>query len=418
MDKIGTLIKTAKRSAWLRKSKLAKQAFASAINISRFGIELIKKRSVLNNIAYIPLEVIEVENYRNTFCGYYDVSPFHPNDSKQLLVHCNNFRSWVKPSTWRTTDLVLYNRETGQTKVLDSTKAWNWQQGSRMQWLDTEHVVYNSYQKCVQGTILNALTGEKQYLPVNISIAFRNQYVISMDYTALTEGSEYGYPGMAPEHDSDEIKRYWIARENSEVLFSTRELKDRLARPASSRCHINHILINPTGDHFVFIFRFWEGVVRFDSLIVFDFSPGIWRVLVSNEAISHYAWRNDHELLVWAIIAGVPGYYRIDTQTGSIKLFKSCNDGHPNFVNDKTVITDILDSWYSGFILLYLLDIDNGGIINLLEISHPVVFCSTNRCDMHVSLSSDHREFQIDSRHRGSRSVIIGALPNLAEDIQ
>ena len=59
---------------------------------------------------------------------------------------------------------------------------------------------------------------------------------------------------------------------------------------------------------------------------------------------------------------------------------------------------------------LYMANLEHKQAIDLLELSHPVIFYKTNRCDMHVSLSDDKALFQVDSRHKNHRNVIVGEL--------
>ena len=410
---IDRLYSIVRHMTWLKKSKNMRSCLVTTFKIGQIISEFFRKRSVIQNIAQIPIEVIQLDGYKNTFCGYYDVSPFNPDNPNKLLLHCNNFGTWIKPTTRRATDLVLYDRISRQVKILASTRAWNWQQGSRLQWIDAEHVVYNSLQCELNGILMNVNTGEKQVLPANVNIAFRDQYIVSIDYSALTAGSEYGYPGLVPERNGDQIKRYFFSSATTEVLFSTRELHAQLAVSGAIKRHINHILINPGGDKFVFIYRFWKDGVRFDSLILYDFTTGIFRVIIENECVSHYAWHNNNTLFIWGAINGIGGYYWIDTNMGRIWPFINCDDGHPNFVNGRTVITDIRNPWYkAGLLRLYLQDVQNLTVVDLMVVSHPTIFNIANRCDMHVSLSFDKQVFQVDSRHLGYRCVIVGDLRN------
>lgn len=84
-------------------------------------------------------------------------------------------------------------------------------------------------------------------------------------------------------------------------------------------------------------------------------------------------------------------------------------------VDQEVFVTDVVDDWRKGNIRLCLMNSVSGARRDVLEISHPKVLRRTNRCDMHVSLCMDRTEFQIDSRHSGRRSVIIGQIPEPVE---
>ena len=201
MGFVEAAVGAARRSSIIKNSSTLKKYGAFGLKLYRWGSESLTNKSVLNNLSRIPIEIIELDAYRNVFCGYYDVSPFRPSNPNQLLLHCNDFSSWVRPSVKRETDLALYNRVDRSYKIIDSSKAWNWQQGSRLQWVDQEHVVYNTYTDRITAVLYNVVTGEREILPVNVSIAFNSQFLITIDYHARTENSEYDYPSISESVD-------------------------------------------------------------------------------------------------------------------------------------------------------------------------------------------------------------------------
>jgi len=413
MGFIQSVVDAGTRNSFIKNSSTLKKYGVFGLKLYRFSKELLVNKSVLANLSRIPIEIIELDAYRNVFCGYYDVSPFRPGSSSYLLLNCNNFSSWIQPSVKRETDLVLYHRVDGSYKIMDSTKAWNWQQGSRLQWLDQDHVIYNTYTDSIRSVVYNVVTGHREILPVNVTMAYKNQFIIAIDYHTLTECSEYGYPGISDCGRDEAIKRYWLGSGKTETLFVSSDISKLLHYESSFMHHINHILLNLMGDRFVFIYRFYANQRRLDSLLSYDFTQNKVKVLISYETISHYTWRDEKTLLFWGVISGTPGYYLINTDSGDIEFQIGCNDGHPNFVNEDLLITDISKSWQAETLCLYLVNLENKQTTDLLEISHPVVFYKTNRCDMHVSLSEDKALFEIDSRHRNYRDVIVGNLDSI-----
>ena len=76
------------------------------------------------------------KNYK-TFTGYYDVN-LKSFDEKSLLYQKkkNSDNDYV--------EIILYNFKTKKKhKILDKTKAWSWQLGSRLQWIDNHRIFYN-----------------------------------------------------------------------------------------------------------------------------------------------------------------------------------------------------------------------------------------------------------------------------------
>lgn len=379
--------------------------------IGRVIFESLTRRSMLLCHCESNVRVISIDGYKNIFCGYYDVSPFSPADNNILIIHAINLSVYSEQSVSQSVDIVIYKRATSETQLVDSTNTWNWQQGARCQWIDKGTIVYNKLIKgkvtCVVADIAN---GEKRELPINLSIAYKNEYILSIDYCALSAGSEYGYPGLPYQPESDEIKRYDLLHHQVTRLFSHHEL-DFLVPAEARKKHINHILPSPDGRSFVFIYRYWLGRTRHDSLVHYSFLTNKLDVIIENQTISHYAWKDSNMLLAWMVIGNMPGYYLVAVKSKQTQIVSGSDDGHPNFVNSSTIITDMMSSSSLAFpqLTLYLQDIGSLRREDLVTLSHPTIFRYGKRCDMHVSLSSDKTLFQIDSRHiPHRRNVIVG----------
>lgn len=73
----------------------------------------------------------------DTFFGYYDISPFNAKATKIIYL--------TKKLGNNTVDVVMADLRSGDISVLANTKAWNWQQGSRLRWLNENQIVFNDY---------------------------------------------------------------------------------------------------------------------------------------------------------------------------------------------------------------------------------------------------------------------------------
>lgn len=90
--------------------------------------------------------------------------PFRPNDPDYVLIHAKNASVYSLPTIHTKIDLLLYQISTAEWRLLDSTPAWNWQQRSRLQWIDNCRIAYNIiYENEVRCCLLNMDTGEKEY---------------------------------------------------------------------------------------------------------------------------------------------------------------------------------------------------------------------------------------------------------------
>ena len=394
----------------IRRNLIVKRILVQVFLLLRIAREFIFRKSVFVPLGKNDIHQVNLDGYRNIFCGYYDVSPFCPLNSNLLIVHGTNYSEYSSPSINKKINILLYDLKSKKITLLDSTNAWNWQQGSRSQWLDAEWVAYNIIvDGLVRAKLKNIITGEERILPINLSIAHKDEYIISLDYMALSKGSEYGYPGLKGASEDRFIKMYDIRTHDVKKLFNWNILLS-IAPQKSSRHHINHILPSPDGSNFVFIFRYWIGKIRYDSLVHYDFATQNISVIIKNETVSHYTWQNQNILLAWLIIKGVPGYYFVDINKKTFSIFSSITDGHPTFINSTSFITEITDRRLFSIekIKVVILKTNTDKIHELLLISHPAIFNPENRCDAHISLSRDKKRFQMDSRHMyGQRRIIV-----------
>ena len=101
------------------------------------------------------------------FFGYYDKSPLNISNDK-LLAHRVSFDG-RDVQDGDIAEVGYFNLLTGEFVKVDETLAWNWQQGSQLQWLPPEfdeEIIYNSIDSNQFILIIfNIHTGEKRVIP-------------------------------------------------------------------------------------------------------------------------------------------------------------------------------------------------------------------------------------------------------------
>ena len=363
-------------------------------------------------------EIINIDQYQNIFCGYYDVSPFKPDNSDFILLHATNMSANKVPDTNHKVDLLLYQISKKNFRLIDRTSTWNWQQGTRLQWLDKNKIIYNvlvnGQVKC---KIIDIKNNKEEILPIPLSIAKTSVEIISIDYPALTKGSEYGYYGIDVFKDDSFIQMYNLNNRKKENLFNWKEL-DYLAYPNANKKHINHILFSNNKDRIVFIYRYWIEKIRYDSLIEYNFKTKSFNVIIKNQVVSHYCWIDNDTLFAWIVINNTPGYYIINVSNNDISLSLELADGHPSSIGNNKFITDRYIGKKFGPVIIQaeILDIVKKEKYPLIKLSHPLLLNQKHRCDMHISVSDDKKKFQLDARFvKNRRSVIIADMKNFID---
>lgn len=351
--------------------------------------------------AFIEVKV-EGNLYSNIFFGYYDVSPFSFDDSK-LLLHGERENNII--------DVLLYDLKSKTHKVLDSTLAWNYQQGARLMWFSEDTVIYNKYDidsNLYYAILKNIINSNETKLDLPIQAVFKDEYMLSLDYFELNQlKTEYGYQMVSEPFRFGKIFRYDFGSAEISLLFEFEDCSQLLngTYPELRDIHVNHFLINPTGDYFIFIFRFYCKENRVDSLMGYNFREHKLELLIEGEIISHCTWKSDTSVLLWGILNGRKGYFDFNRLSKKIQcVFSSERDGHPTMISTNSFISDTYPNVFSSQ-KLFIYNIDNHVETVLAETKHPVWYDKDKRCDLHPSLSRNKDFVQVDYMDKNRRKV-------------
>ncbi len=348
------------------------------------------------------------DDYEHLFFGYYDLSPFS-NDEKHILIHGK------KADTSDIVDILLYHINSKEYRKLGSTTAWNFQQGSRLAWLDNERILYNVYNtesKRYNCIIMNVKSEKYDIVPLPLQALHRTHFMISINYYHLyRSGTEYGY--KHPDHEyCTAVRIFFFNSKQIDVLFKVEDcracIKTKLTGIQNE--HLNHFFISPDGLYFIFHYRYYIENKRVDNLFGFSIENRSLDLLIPDEIISHCTWRNNTDFFFWGEIENIKGYYSFDLASKKIDLICSTSyDGHPSFITEDEIITD---TYPDKFLRqrLFRLNIKNLKRNIILEHKHPAFYTRDFRCDLHPSLSLSKTLFQIDVLDKKRRKVIIGKL--------
>ena len=375
---------------------------------------LLNRKNYKSFSNYKASNLIDIKSSKNTFFGYYDSTPFNMSNPNILVFHSTKFNTNTKPAVGKGIDIIIYNIKTKEEKKITKTNAWNWQQGSRIHWIDEETILFNDYQNGLLHSVsLNIFTNDERRHPISINAVYRNLFALTLDYVDLTAFSEYGYEGIDEKNRIDGIIRLNLKDNSLTHLISKNDIEKLIYKHCSkrlSRSHINHISINPAGNRFIFIFRGYINSERIDNLLVYNFGDSNLSLLIGNTTISHYSWLNDTKLILWGKIAEESGYFEMDILDGSYRLLFNSRDGHPSVLPNGNILSDTYPDKYSNQ-ELYIYNTKACKKHTLLKVYHPTFFQGFNRCDLHPSLSSNGKIFQIDTRYKRNRTVLIGEIP-------
>lgn len=359
--------------------------------------------------------------YRNTFCGYYDHSPFNPNDESRILAHANRWPAWRTPSSAISTDIVILDWRTQQVvNKLGETTAWNWQQGARALWLSGDAAVFNVYDPAADAYRARIVTGdgvEQSTVPIPVQEWDGRGRIYGIRYEALCHiRPDYGYRNRQPtqaEIMENRIERYDLNTGTMTSFVGVPELvgeaRDRHGEQIRNP-KLNHLMASPDGQQLIFLFRYFVGERRITDLYALDAANGHWRCVLDNHGVSHYCWLDSATALATLNGPDGFGYYSVDVISSSLTLVRRAPDGHPQPLNNRWFLTDTYPDRY-GLRRLLAASFDKPDETKRLgEFPEPLLLQGETRCDLHPSVSSSGRWIQVDMTDGHRRCV--GVLSN------
>lgn len=345
----------------------------------------------------------------HTYFGYYDVSPYQ--GEKVIYIEREKNSNVCK--------VVMNNIHNTCKQYIAESRAWNWQQGTRLRWFpNTEDVIsFNDYidNKYVN-RIINLKTKEEKRLDWPLyDIDSIGKYGITLDFERLgVMRPGYGYtckPYKAGDLWNDGILIIDIEKNQLVKTITYKELSDNIKKADDiSKYYLNHLSFSPDGTKFLF---FWiDEMNGFDqaSLGVYDIQNEDLIPLETEGKASHYVWDGSDEIICTVLNRDYSGhYYRFNVKERSKKLICGNSlqrDGHPSIYAQDVLLTDTYPD-KKGFQHIYLANEKDDIKTEIVKIYSVPTVNVEMRTDLHPRLSQDKQYVSFDSSHDGIRKMLI-----------
>lgn len=246
---------------------------------------------------------------KHHFFGFHDLKAWNKNDNKILSLEVDVINRPPLPGELAGVGYV--NEEFNFIK-LGTTNAYNFPQGSRMQWIgDSDNFVCNNQVGNEWGAqiydaesniLLDNLPKSIHCLSKNCSTAF------TINYSRLFRLGVYGYIGIEDKFkneiipDSDGIYIQDIQSKESKLLVSIAEVarfNSTLFPHKGFHHYLTHLSLNPECSRLAFLHRYrLEDGGEMTRLMTISTSGNDLRCLAFG-FLSHFDWKNDYELIIY-----------------------------------------------------------------------------------------------------------------------
>ncbi|SFM09208.1 hypothetical protein [Halanaerobium salsuginis] len=363
-------------------------------------------------------DIIEREGY---FYGFHDKIPWSKANNK-LLAH----KPLIENRIVKKGDLVeigyFYGDNYTEFKNLETSKSWNWQQGSMLQWLDkSENIIYNDWNgKKNIARIIDTNGNQIKELESPIGATSSDgKYALGYSFERLNVGMfGYGYPF---ENDSfrDEnipresgLKLIDIKNNDYEFLFSVKDIFDlETSENMENAYHFfTHCLFSPNDNKFLFLHRWYRSGERLKTrLISYNINKKKLFIFPTNDMVSHFTWIDNNRVFAYANTKkNGDGYYIFQDKSNEYEYINNdiySSDGHPQYCKKNDLI--VTDTYPDRFRIqeLSVFDLNKNRKEIIAKLKSPLNYKEQIRCDLHPRWDRKGTQICFDSAHLGKRSL-------------
>lgn len=374
------------------------------------------------------IQIISQKN-KHVFCGYFDIAPNSQFDSDRILAHVLPLNA-VPGET--EIELSFYDLELSRFISFYTTKAWCWQQGSRLRWGKDKNIVFfndideNQGYCCRKFNVKNRRIEQTINFPL-YDISRDEKYGISINFERLQKlRPGYGYmcydkfdKTNAPNDDG--IFYIDLVTGENKLLVSLYDLSSMVKESEAGKNYINHISISPKGQYVMF-FHLWT-VNQMPgwkaTLCVYNIRNNKVLRLEDVDQVSHYTWKDEHTILITGVDACTKkGFYRlynIVTQNkydiNNILLQK---DGHPTFSRKFNGFYGDTYPSHSFIQSFFSYDCSNNHYEKIIDLFSDPRLYDDKRCDLHPHYFRSCETIALDSTFEKKQREII--LINMKEN--
>lgn len=361
------------------------------------------------------IQLFEYDGYE-TFLGYYDRSPIN-KEGKYLLFHKSALSTKLNPRIRKSIKLVLWNLVDKREEKTWEIYAYNWQQGCKPQWIDSNRFIYNNYDienDTYYSTIIDVRDLSTRTFDTASYESAPNFY-LTLNFSRLAKfRPDYGYRNMKRcelDDSNDGIFINHYDENKTHLLISIKKLCELNPKDSmkGAKHKVNHIMLSDDNSKFMFMHRWITQKGKEDRLYVYDFVSNNLHCVADYGMVSHCFWYGNDIVGYMNGPNNKPGYYYlsingIELLNDKIQHF---GDGHPSILGNEMVFDTYPDS--NRLKHLYKYNFCNKELVEIGQFKESMFYENQCRCDLHPRFITN-KLVSIDSTHSGKRSFCLISL--------
>ncbi len=349
----------------------------------------------------------------HTFFGYYDISPFNTETGEIVYTR-------LRRSNLHDAEIVVHDLNGDNLRTIAGTKAWNWQQGSRLRWFpnSADRIILNDLKDGNYiSRIVNVRNNDEVILEQPIyDIGPDGRFAISLNFERLGKMRPgYGYPQISGNDTGnfteEGITLLDVNNNSSKLIVTYENIAEALKvnNKDYNTSYINHLSFSPCGNLFLFFWIEKKNEIHKASLLVYDMRSKEVVPLETKNKVSHYVWLDSTTILctVYDENSRCNYYkYEIGKDKKLVNPKSLGTDGHPSVIENGKILTDTYPD-KDGFQRLLISNIEEDITTTLLKIYSRYKANPVERTDLHPRLNPEMNRICFDANVSGFRQIFI-----------
>jgi len=351
------------------------------------------------------------------FFGFHDKSPWS-HDGRWLLGHRYQGLGNEPDGNQNPVEIVAFGGENWtEACVVGASRAWNWQQGSQLQWVGrSEYLICNDFVDGICTSVELDLHGHQRRIhphPV-AAVAPNGKLFAAICFQAFGAGMPaYGYAFAAHRAKSnvDPDTLVLFADSGREVVkVRGRDLPVSEKEKGAGESFVSHVIFSSNSERVAFMRRTAIPGRRVRSaLFVYDTVTGEIERAPFDNMVSHYCWLGSEKIFAFANSdSAADGFFVWNLGSRQLKPWSRVlgnKDGHPHPSGDgKWVVIDTYPD-RQRLQTLRLWETETENSLDLARLFSPITFWGDQRVDLHPRIRNDGKYVCVDCSTTGLRGL-------------